>query len=113
MATTKLGLSGSEVTVANPNVDFVEYDEIIGASVRTLDGTLQTNYTATKKRWRVRWAYLTDAELTTLQTEIVRTSDLSWVPPSGDSTYTVHVLPSPTVRHLERGWEVLAEMLEV
>lgn len=111
---TKIGLSGAEVTVPDPTDDpeYVEGYELLAGSQRALDGTLQTCYRTAKRHWRVTWMILTTAQKDTLLTELVRTSDLSWMPPSG-GTYTVHVVPSPEVSATPIGWTVKTELVEV
>jgi hypothetical protein len=85
--TTKIGLSGSEATVPDPIIS--EPYEIgsgfIGASVRTVNGTLKTHRAARKQTWRVIWRTTSPDTITD---ELDRLSDLSWQPPEGGS-YTV------------------------
>jgi len=112
--TTRIGLSGAEVTVPDPVVDpdYEESPELLAGVQRALDGTLQACYAGSKLRWRVTWQMLTAAQRTTLVTELTRASNLSWEPPTGGS-YTVHVVPSPDVRGTPLGWTVRAELMEV
>ena len=114
LVSCKLGLSGAEATFDNPTVDpeYHEGPELLASSQRALDGTLQTCYGTYKGRWQVTWSLLSTAEKDALVTELRRASDLSWEPPSGGS-YTVHVVPSPTVTLDPLGWTVRAELVEV
>ncbi len=90
--TTKIGLAGSEATVADPDAESYEIETvIIGTSERTLDATLKTHTADYKKRWHVSWKGLTTAQASTITAELDRESNLSWYPPEG-SSYTVQMI---------------------
>jgi len=87
--TTKIGLSGSEATVPDPliNEPYEIGSGFVGASVRTINGTLVTHRVARKQTWRVIWR---TASPDTITDELDRLANLSWQPPEG-GTYTVVV----------------------
>lgn len=90
--TTKIGLAGSEVAVADPDAENYEIEQvIIGASERTLNATLKTHTAGYKKRWHVGWKGLSTAQASAITTELDRKSNLSWYPPEG-SNYTVQMI---------------------
>lgn len=94
---TKLGPSGSELTLAEPHV--CRYNnKLIGSSDRMWDGTYTTDYTADKDVWHVEWEELTEAQLTAgsgVLTAADRSQALRWSPPDeeegGDGWHTVHI----------------------
>jgi len=88
--TTKIGLSGSEATVANPEVQsYQPREDFIGSSARALDGTLRTQIVALKRKWSVTWAAQEGVALSGLLTELRRLATLSWYPPEGGGPYAV------------------------
>jgi len=89
--TTQIGLSGSQVTVRDPDVPHGPTYITVGGAQRAVDGTRIQHDVVQKRRWEVVWTQLTSAQESTLMTELVRTSDLAWSPPEGGS-YTVQVV---------------------
>lgn len=90
--TTKIGLSGSEITTSDPDVE--SYDVTIthiGASQRALDGTLRRQIVATKRRWVVTWRGQSGTSRSDLLTELMRQANLMWYPPDGGGPHTVQV----------------------
>jgi hypothetical protein len=87
--TTKIGLSGSEATVPDPliNEPYEIGSGFIGASTRSINGTLLTHRAARKQTWRVIWRTTAPDDITD---ELNRLANLSWQPPEG-GTYTVSV----------------------
>lgn len=85
--TTKI----DSTTVADPDLPFEESVREYATSRRTLTGTRVKHTRATKRVWNVRWTLLTPAEFVTLTTQLNKTTNLTWKPPTGGS-YTVHVV---------------------
>jgi len=89
--TTKIGLSGSEVTVADPDQREYRVETIILAnSQRAGDGTLRTDFTTVKRRWTVPWKGLSAVDYAALWAELMRASHLDFEPPEGGD-YVVKV----------------------
>ncbi len=89
--TTQLYATGSSaVTVRNPDTDgFQQRVATAGANWRALDGTLRQHYVATKYVWTLKWTGLSQAEHTTLLTELERTVVMTFKPPDTSTTYQV------------------------
>lgn len=91
--TTKIGLSGSEVTTSDPDVESYEVTiNHIGGQQRALDGTLRRQIVATKRRWAVTWRAQTGTDRSNLLTELLRRENLTWYPPHGGGPHTVQVM---------------------
>ncbi len=112
--TTKIGLAGSEATVPDPVYDgpYEQAATMIGASTRVIDGTRKRHVSAQKYRFDVVWEGLSNAELSTLTTELNRKADLSWEPPSGGD-YTVQIDTYTIQAFTQDTWKVVASMEQV
>jgi len=91
--TCQIGLSGALYTVpVDPDATNYEvaYKEISSAK-RSLDGSLQTSWTAIKRVWKVSWPGLTQDQVVALIAELNRQAYLIWVPPGSTEQYTVKV----------------------
>jgi hypothetical protein len=86
--------------------------QVLAESARALDGTLHTDYRATKRVVRLQWQLLSPADMQTVQAALspFRTVQLSWDEPGG--TVTVSAIPMPGSRGLAAGrsiWDSAAQ----
>lgn len=96
--TTQLYRTGeSAVTVRDPDEAprFARNLIRVGGTWRTLDGSGKQHVTAAKWRWEVSWTMLTDAQYTTISTELQRLVPMSWSPPDEATTYSVMIVGDP------------------
>ena len=114
--TTRIGRAGLQYTVpVDPDPETYRFSTVaVGSASRTLDGSLQSFFIASKGHWAVTWAGLTAAERDSLLTELRRQQHLVWTPYEG-SDYTVRVQASEwrPVGDAEGRYQVSAELEEV
>lgn len=80
------------VQVANPSMPLTKRRLSNSTSRRALDGTLVTQRSTAKWSWDVQWSGLDPAEYSTLMAELERDEPMTWIPPEGSTSYTVHVV---------------------
>ncbi len=87
--TTKLGISGNEKLLPEPDSPVSITNGLIGSSRRVADGTLKVDYITRKRSWAMRWSELTEAQTLGTDgvvTEAIRASDLQFLPPDSGKT---------------------------
>ena len=109
---TKL-YSGAEVTIPQPDEGFGRPTLQLGATARTLDGTLKRHTSGLKRRWVLTWSHLDSTDLATLMGQLEEEGDLTFLPPDEVTTYTVLVVGEIGVRATQFGWTVNATLEEV
>jgi hypothetical protein len=109
---TKL-YSGAEVTIPQPDEGFGRPTLQLGATARTLDGTLKRHTSGLKRRWGLVWSHLDSTDLATLMGQLEEEGDLTFLPPDEGTTYTVLVVGEIGVRATMYGWTVNATLEEV
>ena len=86
--------------------------QVLAESARALDGTLHTDYRATKRTVTLKWQLLSPTDMQTVQAALspFRVVQLSWDEPTG--TVTVSAIPRPGSRGLVAGrsiWDSAAQ----
>lgn len=94
--TVKFGRLGGSIVPEPEQVGYVKEALLVGASTRTLNGTLRSHYAAQKYGWNVPWRGLTESQKNLIVTELIYLDGtLTWVPPEGGS-FNVAVMPNPS-----------------
>jgi hypothetical protein len=91
MPTPLYQLGETPVTIRDPETSLEVPHQLVGATVRTLDGTLRMHIAGEKLAWNVEWLGLTTAEATAIMVELRRRVPMTWSPPNTVGTYTIVV----------------------
>ena len=110
---TKLYSGTTEVPIPEPDEGFDRPIVQVGASVRTLDGTLRQHITAQKYRWTLTWSHLTSANRSSLLTQLRLTGPLTFYAPDLGQSFTVMVVGDIGTKATQFGWTVTATLEQV
>ena len=113
MATTLYRAGFASVTVRDPDEGYQATWEHLGHSERTLNGTLRRHYIARKAVWGVTWSHLTQAERSTLVTQLQFSVPMKWSPPDEATEYDVLVDTEYIMVPTNYGWTVSATLRQI
>ncbi len=111
--TTSLG----GVTLAEPNVP-IRIDEVfVGEQRQSHDGTLLTDYTNIKLKFKLDWDVVSQAERNAIYTQAMVVTSQAFVPPHTATSYTVVVkrgtyTEDPTPSGSSYIWKISLELEE-
>jgi hypothetical protein len=70
----------------------IEMEEVfVGEQTEAHDGTLLTDYTAIKTKWKLKWSNLTETQRDAIATRALVVTSQSFSPPQEAASYTVVV----------------------
>jgi len=110
---TKLYSGTTEVPIPEPDEGFDRPIVQVGASVRTLDGTLRQHISAQKRRWTLTWSHLDSTDFSNLLTQLRLTGSLTFYPPDDTTAYTVMVVGDIGTKATQFGRTVTATLEQV
>jgi hypothetical protein len=79
------------VTLAEPDQPAEIERVFVGEQTEAHDGTLLTDYTAVKLKWKLKWSFLSQAERDAVRTRSLVVASQSFSPPHEAGSYTVVV----------------------